>query len=210
MRCSSPCLQRGNLRWKDQVLRDCSRGVVEHIAAVKAARKQVNGITILTGSEVDILADGSLDYEDDLLAKLDIVVASPHAALTQDSATATARLLRAIEHPSVRILGHPTGRRIARRQGLEPDIHKICAAAKKHNVALEINAHWMRLDLRDTHARIAIEMGCMLAIDCDAHHPDDFDNLRYGVLTARRAWATSDRIINCMTSAALQKWLTKH
>ena len=183
--------------------------LIEHIAAIKAARKKVTSITILAGSEVDILADGSLDYDDELLAQLDVVVASPHAGLTQDSATATARLLKAIAHPKVNILGHPTGRLISRRQGLEPDIHALCAAAKKHNVALEINAHWMRLDLRDTHAKIALESGCLLAIDCDVHHPDDFENLKYGVQTARRAWATSANIVNCMTQSALQKWLAK-
>ena len=179
----------------------------EHIAAIRAAQKQVEGITLLAGSEVDILADGTLDYDDELLAELDVVVASPHAALTQDPATATARLLKAIQHPMVHIIGHPTGRLIARRQGLEPDMGTLIAAAKKHDVALEINSHWMRLDLRDTHAAAAIHAGCKLAIDCDVHHPDDYENLAYGVMTARRAWATPESVINTWDAKKLHGWL---
>lgn len=178
-----------------------------HIQAIHEARSEVPGITILAGSEVDILADGSLDYDDDLLAALDIVVASPHASLSQDSPTATRRLLRAISHPLVHILGHPTGRLINRRPGLQPDMAEIAAAAREHQVALEINAHWLRLDLRDIHVRGAIEAGCMLAIDCDVHVPADFENLRYGVLTARRGWVTPDRCVNAWDAARLHAWL---
>lgn len=179
----------------------------EHIKAIHTARKEVDGITILAGSEVDILSDGSLDYDDELLAQLDVVVASPHAALTQDSATATKRLLKAITHPLVHILGHPTGRLVLRRQGLEPDMAALIAAAKEHNVALEINAHWMRLDLRDTHVRQAMNAGCLLAIDTDAHEGDDFDNLRFGVMTARRGWLTQEACINTWPAKRLHAWL---
>ncbi|MCW5765791.1 MAG: PHP domain-containing protein [Phycisphaeraceae bacterium] len=179
----------------------------EHIKAVHAARESVKGITILAGSEVDIKADGSLDYADDLLACLDIVVASPHASLSQDPDTATRRLLRAVEHPLVHILGHPTGRLVLKRPGLSPDMAALFAAAKSHDVALEINAHWMRLDLRDVHVHGAVEAGCLLAIDCDVHHPDDFDNLCFGVTTARRGWLTPDRCINCWPADRLHAWL---
>ncbi|MBX9736282.1 MAG: DNA polymerase/3'-5' exonuclease PolX [Phycisphaerales bacterium] len=178
-----------------------------HIRAIHDARNEIEGITILAGSEVDILSDGSLDYDDDLLAALDVVVASPHAALTQDSTTATKRLLRAIEHPLVHILGHPTGRLVLRRAGLSPDMATLVAAAKQHSVALEINAHWMRLDLRDTHVRQSVDAGCVLAINCDVHHPEDFDNLKFGVQTSRRGWLPRDRCINTWDAPKLHAWL---
>ncbi|MCC6322201.1 MAG: DNA polymerase/3'-5' exonuclease PolX [Phycisphaerales bacterium] len=179
----------------------------EHIKAVRAADAWIEGISILPGSEVDILSDGSLDYDDELLAQLDVVVASPHAALSQDPATATRRLLRAIEHPMVHIIGHPTGRLINRRAGLAPDMAELFAAAKAHNVAMEINAHWMRLDLRDHHVRAAVEAGCLIAIDCDVHAVDDFDCLRYGVMTGRRGWLPPEQCINTWDKKKLHAWL---
>lgn len=178
--------------------------------AIRALNGRVKGITVLAGSEVDILADGRLDYDDDVLAELDVVVASPHVALRQDPATATKRLLRAIENPFVHILGHPTGRIINERNGLEPDLNEIFAAAREHNVAVEINCHWKRLDLRDTHARLALEHGCLIAIDTDAHSPDHFENLRYGVVTARRAGVTPEVCINTWDAARLHAWLRKN
>ncbi|MFG0273538.1 MAG: DNA polymerase/3'-5' exonuclease PolX [Phycisphaerales bacterium] len=179
----------------------------EHIKAVRAAAEKTKGIAILTGSEVDILSDGRLDYEDELLAELDVVVASPHSGLSQSADKATKRLIRAIEHPLVHIIGHPTGRLINRRAGMSPDMAEVIAAAVEHDVALEINAHWMRLDLRDTHVRAAVEAGALIAIDCDVHAPSDFDNLAYGVQTGRRGWLTSERCVNTWTKAKLHKWL---
>lgn len=181
--------------------------LVEHVRAVHAARAEVKGITILAGSEVDILADGTLDYEDDLLRRLDLVVGSPHASLSQEPEVATARLVRAIEHPLVHILGHPTGRLINRRRGLEPDMQAIYKAAKSHDVAIEINAHWMRLDMRDVHVKGAMDAGCLIAINCDVHDPRDFDNLRYGVVTARRGWVTAERCVNAWEAPVLHGWL---
>jgi len=178
-----------------------------HIEAVHAADKAVKGISILAGSEVDIRPDGSLDYDDDLLAELDIVVASPHSSLNQDAKAATERLVKAIEHPLVHILGHPTGRLLPGRAGLSPDMGALFEAATASDTALEINAHWKRLDLRDTHVRGAIEAGCLIAIDCDVHAEGHFDNLRYGILTARRGGLTPDRCINAWTKAKLHKWL---
>ncbi len=181
--------------------------LVEHIKAIHAARRKVDGIAILAGSEVDILADGSLDYDDELLAKLDVVVASPHASLRQEPAVATERLLKAIRHPLVHILGHPTGRLIDKRPGLSPDMALLIAAAKQHNVALEINAHWMRLDLRDTHVRAAVDAGALIAIDCDVHEKEDFENLKYGIATARRGWLTAAGCINTWSAKKLHEWL---
>ncbi len=183
--------------------------LLEHAERVREANAKVKGITILAGSEVDIHADGSLDYDDDILRRLDVVVASPHAALTQDPEAATRRLLRAVSNPFVHILGHPTGRLINRRPGLSPDIAALVAAAREHHVALEINAHWHRLDLRDTHVRAAVEAGCLIAIDCDVHGEDDFDNLRYGVLTARRGWLRAENCINTWDAAKLHGWLAQ-
>jgi DNA polymerase (family 10) len=185
-----------------------ARRLEKHIADVRAVAAQMKKtITVLAGSEVDILSDGSLDYPDSLLKQLDIVVASPHAALSQDGATATKRLLRAIDNPWVTILGHPTGRLVGRREGLHPDIHQLVVAAKQRGIAMEINANHWRLDLRDAHARLAIEAGVKLAINTDAHGPADLDQLLYGVLTARRAGATPADVVNCLTADALQQWL---
>lgn len=180
-----------------------------HVAAVRAADAAITGISILAGAEVDIHADGSLDYDDDVLAELDIVVASPHAALRQERAKATRRLLAAIEHPLVHVLGHPSGRLIGRRAGLEIDIDTLAAAAAEHDVALEINANWQRLDLRDVHVRAALDKGTLIAINTDFHREGNFEQLRYGVLTARRGGLTADRCINTWTNARLATWLKR-
>jgi ATP-dependent DNA helicase RecG len=178
-----------------------------HIAAIRAAAKKHDTITVLAGSEVDILSDGTLDYDDDLLAELDIVVASPHVALKQDKAKATQRLIKAIENPFVHIIGHPTGRIINRRPGLELDMNEILAAAKEHDTALEINANYYRLDLRDTHVRAAVDAGVRIAINTDAHSPANFEQMKYGVLTAQRGWLPKKLCINTWTKAKLAKWV---
>jgi DNA polymerase (family 10) len=181
--------------------------LLKHIEDVRAAQKLVPGIRILAGSEVDILADGTLDYPDEVLKQLDIVVASPHAGLSQDPETATARLVRAVSNPYVHILGHPTGRLINKRAGMSPDMARVIAAAKQHDVALEINAHWMRLDLRDVHAREAVAAGVKIAVDCDVHAADEFGNIRFGVATARRGWVTPALCVNTWSAEALWGWL---
>lgn len=184
-----------------------------HIDAVREENERIKGITILAGSEVDILADGSLDYDDKLLSLLDIVVATPHASLRQEPKAATARLLKAVTHPLVHIIGHPTGRLVNRREGFLPDIPTIAAAAAEHDVALEINANPMRLDLRDIHVRAARSApggdgrGALLAIDCDVHSESHFDYLGYGVLTARRGGLTPERCVNTWSARRLHAWL---
>lgn len=178
-----------------------------HMARVRQVNEKMDDITLLAGAEVDIHADGTLDYEDDLLAELDIVVASPHSALSQESAKATERLIRAIENPYVHIIGHPTGRLIGRREGFSPDMAAVIEAAAQTGTALELNANPWRLDLRDVHLRAAVEAGCMIAINTDAHGPADFDLLGYGLLTARRGWVEPKHVVNCLSSKALTKWL---
>ncbi len=177
-----------------------------HMLEIHAARARFPDMQIWAGSEVDILSDGSLDYSDELLAQLDWVVASPHAALKQEPSVATARLLRAIRHPLVHVVGHPTGRIVNGRPGLEPAMNELYAAAKEHGTALEINSHHLRLDLRDIHIRGAVEAGCLLAIDCDVHGAEDFDELRYGVLTAQRGWLPKSQCLNCLDAKALDAW----
>ena len=181
----------------------------KHIDLIRETNETITGVTILAGSEVDILPDGSLDYDDELLAMLDIVVASPHAALQQSPEDATKRLVAAIEHPLVHIIGHPTGRIINKRKGLEPDIPSLVAAAVEYDTALELNANSYRLDLKDTHVRAACEGGATIAINTDAHRPEDFEQLQYGILTARRGWAEPKNCINCLEQDELQTWLLR-
>jgi len=179
-----------------------------HIRDIRKIGEELKDtVRILVGSEVDILPDGSLDYPNSLLAQLDVVVASPHSSLSQNPTKATQRLLRAIENPFVTMIGHPTGRLIGRREGMNPDMNQIIAAAAHRGIALEINANSWRLDLRDLHARWAIEAGVKLAINTDAHGASDMDQLIYGVLTARRAGATKMQVVNCMSPDELNQWL---
>ncbi len=179
------------------------------IEAVRAADAEIDGIRILAGSEVDILPDGRLDYPDEILEDLDIVVASPHVSLRQSSEDATKRLLAAILHPAVKILGHPTGRMISQREGLSPDMDRLFEAAADTGTALEINAHWMRLDLRDRHVARAVAKGCLLAINSDAHTIEHFDFLEFGVLTARRGGLPASSCINTWPAGKLYEWLSR-
>ncbi len=178
-----------------------------HVEAIRAAARRVEGIAILAGSEVDILPDGSLDYDDQTLHGLDIVVASPHAALKQEPGAATERLVRAASHPLVHIIGHPTGRLINAREGLSPDIGAVARAAAASGTALEINANSHRLDLRAEHVRMALEAGASIAIDCDVHTRADFEQLRFGVATARRGGLTAERCVNAWPAERLRAWL---
>ncbi|MEE2682105.1 MAG: DNA polymerase/3'-5' exonuclease PolX [Planctomycetota bacterium] len=181
--------------------------LLRQIDEIREANERFDDITVLAGSEVDIMADGSLDYEDDLLAQLDWVVASPHASLRQDPETATRRLLAAIEHPLVHVIGHPTGRIINERAGLNPDMRALCSAAHAHRTGLELNANPARLDLRDAHVRLAMECSTLVPIDTDAHHPGDFELLRYGICTARRGGLTRAACPNCWDHDPLHEWI---
>lgn len=183
--------------------------LLKHIEAIRKADGKVRGIRILAGSEVDILVDGRLDYEDEILAELDIVVASPHVSLKQDEKKATDRMLRAIENRYVNIIGHPTGRLIGGREGLPLEFPKIFAAAAGAGVALEINSGWPRLDLNDVNARAAVAAGCHLSIDTDAHSVEGLEEIGWGIGVARRAWVTPASVINCSTFEQLTKFLAK-
>ena len=183
--------------------------LLEQGETIRAFNAKTKGITVLAGSEVDILADGTLDYPDEVLDQLDVVVASPHVALSQDPETATKRLVRAIENGRVNVLGHPTGRLIGRRAGTEPEMQRVIDAAIAHGTALEINAHWLRLDLRDTHVRAAVDAGALVAIDCDVHAAEDFENIRYGVQTGRRGWLPAELCVNTWSATKLKVWLQK-
>src|SRR5438094_1864404 len=163
--------------------------LLKHIENIHRISAKLKGITLLAGSEVDIMVDGRLDYDDDVLKLLDIVVASPHVSLKQDARKSTDRLLRAIDNKYVTIIGHPTGRLINGRAGLPLELDKIFDRAAKNGTALEINAGYPRLDLNDVNARAAMQARCMLAIDTDTH-TDSFVELVWGIGVARRAWAT--------------------
>ncbi len=181
--------------------------MLKHIAAIRKIAEKTKDVTVLAGAEVDILSDGHLDYDDAILAELDIVIASPHFALKQDSDKATDRLLRAIEHRYVNIIGHPTGRLIGRREGLTPDLSKLFAAAAKAGTAMEINASYPRLDLNDRNARVALDAGVMLSINTDAHSPEGVGANSLGVAVARRAGATAPQVINCWPANKLRRFL---
>ena len=169
---------------------------VEHIGRIHAARKQVKGIEIWAGAEVDILGDGTLDYSDGLLKQFDIVLVSVHSRMNMPAAEMTARLLRALENPYVRILGHPTGRQILRRDPFLFDLEKVFAAANKLGVILELNGNPERLDLCDRHVKLARDRGMKVIISTDAHDPRDFALMRYGVMTARRGWMEKSGVLN--------------
>ncbi len=179
-------------------------------AEIKKAQKQLGDtIQILHSSEVEIKADGKLDYPDEFLKSLDMVLASLHTSLRQPREKVTQRLLNAIKDPNVDIIGHPTGRLIPDREGADLDMDALLEAAAKSGVALEINAHPARLDLDDMHARRAKEMGIPISINTDAHTEADLDVMFYGVATARRAWLEAKDVINAWPKKKLLDWLDK-
>jgi len=175
---------------------------------IDAVQKQLGSrLRLLQGTEMEIRADGTLDYPDEILAKLDLVIASLHSSLRQPREKVTRRLLAAIRNPHVDIIGHPTGRLFPDREGADLDMEAVFAAAAEHKVALEINAHPSRLDLDDVNARRAQELGIPLCINTDAHSPDDLDMLPFGVSTARRGWVEARSVLNTWKTADLVSWL---
>jgi len=159
-------------------------------------QKQVDGLTLLQGIEVDILEDGSLDLPDSVLEILDVVIASPHVKLRQEPGAMTERMLRAVSHPHVDVIGHPTGRRPGSREGASYDFEAVFKEAAKHDVALEIDCDPARMDLSPEMARLAYECGCSFAVDADAHAPAEFAYVPMALWMARRAGIPQDRILN--------------
>ena len=178
---------------------------VAHIARIREAGKKIEGITIFAGIEVDILTDGDLDLSDDVLAQMDLVIASVHSVFNQDSAKMTERLLKAIENPNTSIIGHPTGRIQLRREAYAFDMTAVLAAAAKNKIAMELNSYPDRLDLNDVHLRQAKQQGVKIVINTDSHHTSHMEKIRYGILQARRAWLTKDDVLNTLPAQKFAK-----
>jgi DNA polymerase (family 10) len=170
---------------------------LEHIRRIREVDEQMGGrIRVFTGIEVDILADGALDLDDEVLAQMDVVIASVHSRFDQSREEMTARMLRAIENPCTRILGHPTGRLLLRREAYALDIGAVLRRAAELGVAVEHNASPERLDLSDRELRLAKEQGCRIVINTDAHNLRDLDKMTYGLSQLRRAWLGPDDVLN--------------
>ena len=178
---------------------------------VRQVDAEMNGeIRVLHGTEMDIRADGTLDFPDEVLEKLDFVVASLHASLRQPREQITARVLNAIRNPHVDVIGHPRGQLILERDPADLDMDAVIAAAAEYQTALEINANPARLDLEAPLARLAAGRGVLITIDTDAHAGYEMDNMRYGVLTARRAWLTAANVLNTWPFDEFERWLHRH
>ncbi len=174
---------------------------LEQIKKIRAAQARVPEIRLLAGIEVDILKNGKLDLDDEVLAQLDVVVASVHSYMNLGREEMTDRLLAAIENPYTQIIAHPTGRLVLRRDPFDYEIEKILEAAKEHGVAMECNAYPDRLDLKDVHLRMAKERGVKIVISTDSHTATNLKFMKYGVITARRAWIEKNEVINTLPTA---------
>jgi len=172
--------------------------MMEQIKKIRAANSRGLGIRLLAGIEVDILKDGKLDMDDEVLAQLDVVVASVHSYMNLDRAAMTERLLAAIENPYTQIIAHPTGRLLLRRDPFEYDMEKVLDAARKRGVAMECNSYPDRLDLKDTHLHMAKDRGVKIVISTDAHSTTNLDFIRYGVQMARRGWLEKKDVLNAL------------
>ena len=181
--------------------------LLEQKKEIVAINKKLRGFRVLHGVEVDIRSDGSLDFSDDLLKELDIVVASIHSGFRQSKKQLTYRMTSAMKNPYVSIIAHPTGRLIGERDAYDVDMDEILRTAKKTGTAMEINAYPLRLDLNDAYAKRAKEMGIPLVISTDTHVTNQFDYMRYGVSIARRGWLEKGDVLNTLDSERLLKRL---
>ncbi|CAA9467374.1 MAG: DNA polymerase X family [uncultured Rubrobacteraceae bacterium] len=179
----------------------------QKLEAVREADEKYGEIRLLCGSEVDILKDGALDYGDDLLAELDFVVGSVHTSFRVGEAAMTDRIVRAMNNPHVRVIGHPTGRILNRRDPYEVDVSRLIREAAATNTVLELNSYPDRLDLATPYVREAMEAGVNISIDTDAHDEGALSLVKYGVSQARRAWVEKDRVINCMPLEDFERYL---
>ena len=187
---------------------DPSRLAAQRPEIEQAARQ--HDIRLLASAEVEVGRDGNLDLPDQVLARLDVVIASLHVGLRRPREELMERLVGVLHNRHVDILAHPSGRLIERREGGDFDWDRAFATAAQTGTALEINADPARLDLNDTMARRALESGCLLTVNCDAHHPSGFGLLEYGIAVARRAWARPDQILNCWPIEQIEAWLGEH
>jgi DNA polymerase (family 10) len=176
---------------------------------IEKVRRQLQGITLLTGMEVDILPDGSLDLPDEILQELDIVLISVHSQLQMPAPRMTQRILKALAHPAVDILAHPTARLINKRAPIAVDLEAVFRAAKEHGVALEVNAQPDRLDLSDVQVQHAHELGVMLVINSDAHSVEGLRVMRYGIDQARRGWLEKTQVVNTLPWPQFHTWLQR-
>lgn len=183
--------------------------LLEQISIVKEIDARTEGMSVLTGTELEIKRDGTLDFPDEILAQLDWVVASVHSGFNQPEEEMTARIIRAIENPHVDAIGHPTGRLIGSREPYAVDLEAVFSAAARTGTVLEVNSFPERLDLVDTHARRAKELGVTLVINTDAHAPIHLENIRYGVAVARRAWLEPPNVLNTLRAEDLFRRLSR-
>jgi len=181
--------------------------MLKHIKKTREANKKIKGIEIFAGAEVDILPDGKLDYPDEVLKQLDLVLAAIHSRFKMTKKEMTERVIKAFQNKYVKIFAHPTGRLLGERDAYEIDMEKVLQAARKYGVAIEINAHPKRLDLTDVYCKRAKELGVKLVIATDAHSTDQLELMKYGVITARRGWLEKKDIINANPLAKLKKLL---
>ena len=180
--------------------------LAQQIKQIRKLDEKIKGITIFAGAEVDILANGSLDFDDKLLAELDFVIAAIHSGLASPREKVTSRTLKAMDNPYVNCIAHPTGRLIGQREAMDLDIAAVIKHAAKTQTALEINANPWRLDLKDIHCKMAIKAGVKLAIGTDAHSVAGLGLMGFGVATAARGWATKADVLNTLSSAKIKSW----
>jgi len=184
---------------------------VEHIARIRAVDREMEGkIRVFAGIEVDILADGALDLSDEVLAQMDVVIASVHSLFNMPQEQMTERMLKALSNPYVRILGHPTGRLLLRREPYSLDLETVLRKAAEVGCAVEHNAYPDRLDLCDRDLRLAKELGCRIAINTDAHHTSHLAKMRYGIEQLRRAWLTKQDVLNTLGAGKFLQALRAH
>jgi DNA polymerase (family X) len=181
----------------------------QHVEADRLNAKYGAGFKIFKGIESDILADGSLDYPEDVMDRFDFVVASVHSRFRMDPGEQTERILRAVAHPCTTILGHMTGRPLLRRPGYEVDVERVLKACAKHGVAVEINANPWRLDVDWRWHGRALELGCMMSINPDAHSTAEIGLIHWGVVMARKGGVPKERVLNCLELPAFADFLTR-
>jgi DNA polymerase (family X) len=182
--------------------------LLQQIEKIHKLNEANSGLTIFAGVELDILANGSLDFDNHLLAELDFVIASIHSGMTGDREKLTNRTLKAMDNPFVNCIAHPTGRLIGQREAMDIDMTEVIKHAAETGTALEVNSHPLRLDLKDTHCRMAIEAGVKLFIDTDSHSAEQLNLIHFGVSTAARGWATKADVINCQTLQKIKKFIS--